>query len=1216
MVFFGFSNLTAQQLDHRLGVITVQLKPSAEPEKLIETTRLFNGRRTEVKLLNLVSDPFHMWNIGFDQNQINEFDFLTFVRQHPLVDNAQFDYFIEDRNAPNDLFYNFQFHLNNTGQNGGTPGVDLDAELAWESTQGGVTLNGDTIVICIIDESFDFMHEDLFGNMWINHNEIPDDNIDNDGNGYPDDYYGWNVMDLNDDINNNNNPGNHGTQVAGIAGAKGNNNLGVSGINWNVKLMFVTRGYTNSDAIAAYTYPFKMRKKYNQSNGTEGAFVVATNSSWGVNYGTPDDAPAWCAVYDSLGSVGVLSAAASANLPINVDVEGDLPTTCPSNYLVTTTKVDNNDQLPWNTSYGPVSVDLAAFGKDVFTTSIYNQYGNLSGTSAAAPQVAGAIALLYSAPCPSFIALAKSQPQSASLLVKDYILNGTEPNVNFENLTVTGGRLNVFNSLELLMNDCNYTGCYPPYSIVIDGITDYTATIEWLTGLTTSSVDIRYRAIGAPNWISMSNVTDPFQFSNLQPCTNYEFQLASKCGPLTSDYSLSYEFQTSGCCTPPSMFNTSSINENQIVLEWDEVSAASIYRIRYRELNSGSWNIFYQSGLTTIIPGLTSCTTYEFQIQSICNGQYSNFSTSLIVTTLGCGNCIELPYCQMSAGNVSFIWLKKVSLANLDYTSGIGNNGYSNHTDQSAELIQGQSYVIELQSDSALEPVPGIFNVWIDFDQNGIFNDFDELILHSSSPETSSSKIVYVPTGATLGQTRMRVSFLQQNFGPCGQSTYMGEVEDYCVFIDESTECLPPLGVSFTAHENSIDIYWLGNLFVDSYFVKYKEIVDTVWSYYACPYNHGVIDSLTECTDYEFIIHAVCDGEPSLPTQVYYFTTKGCGACLDYDYCFSNAANSNFEWIERIQLSTLDNVSGNNNGYAYFDDQSTSLVIGNYYPLVITPGFSSWPYEEYYMAWIDLNHNGTFESNEVIYDSGFSTSTTAEGIIYIPETTLPGSTRMRVAMKYLFPPFSSCSYNFYGEIEEYCINIVENASQICDYPGYVEIDPTPEGTALISWQEVANAVSYSLRYKKSNSPDPWTYITTGNNFCNLYQLEECTFYQIQVRSICDFGLSEFSTISEFETTCGSVNNNEIDQNVNEIQVFPNPAQDKFVVLYSSKNPSEVQFELYDLTGKLLVFQKMNSFAGAQQTVIEFPEACTAGIYFLKVKSQDQPFSVLKIAKIN
>src|SRR5690606_6910037 len=103
----------------------------------------------------------------------------------------------------------------------------------------------------------------------------------------------------------------HGMLVNGMVGAKGNNEQGVTGINWNVKIMNIRlRDIKESDVIKAYEYVLSQRKRYNATNGEEGAFVVATNSSWGIDQGKPEDAPMWCEFYDSLGVHGILSCGA------------------------------------------------------------------------------------------------------------------------------------------------------------------------------------------------------------------------------------------------------------------------------------------------------------------------------------------------------------------------------------------------------------------------------------------------------------------------------------------------------------------------------------------------------------------------------------------------------------------------------------------------------------------------------------------------------------------------------------------------------------------------------------------------------------------------------------------------------------------------------------------------------------------------------------------
>src|SRR5690606_24775230 len=187
-----------------------------------------------------------------------------------------YNYYIEMRSTlPGDPNITQQWHHNNTGQTGGTTDADIDSDLAWDITTGGTTATNDDIVVCLID-SGNLDHQDIDPNRCHNPFEIENNNIDDDGNGYIDDYNGWNPVQDNDNYGT----GGHGTNCLGMMGAKGNNGLNVVGANWDVKLM-VVGDYsisTQANAVEAYTYPLVMRKKWNESNGTQGAFVVATSS--------------------------------------------------------------------------------------------------------------------------------------------------------------------------------------------------------------------------------------------------------------------------------------------------------------------------------------------------------------------------------------------------------------------------------------------------------------------------------------------------------------------------------------------------------------------------------------------------------------------------------------------------------------------------------------------------------------------------------------------------------------------------------------------------------------------------------------------------------------------------------------------------------------------------------------------------------------------------
>ncbi len=244
------------------------------------------------------------------------------------------------------------------------------------------------------------MHPDLIENAWFNYGEIPDNDIDDDANGYIDDYRGWNVESEDDDGIY---AGGHGTNVMGMIGARGNNEFGTVGANWNVKMMSVAGEnlFDEASVVQAYTYPLIQRQIFNETNGASGAFVVATNASWGIDNGNVDDVPIWTAFYDTLGQYGILNCGATANNNVNIDVVGDIPTAAPSDYMISVTATNSSDFRTFS-GFGATTVDLGAPGEDVFTTSGQNGTTTTSGTSFASPLTAGVIALLYSVPCDVF----------------------------------------------------------------------------------------------------------------------------------------------------------------------------------------------------------------------------------------------------------------------------------------------------------------------------------------------------------------------------------------------------------------------------------------------------------------------------------------------------------------------------------------------------------------------------------------------------------------------------------------------------------------------------------------------------------------------------------------------------------------------------------------------------------------------------------------------
>ncbi len=320
----------------------------------------------------------------------------------------------------------------------------IRAAEMWDITTGGLTAEGDTIVVAIIDNGFDIAHQDLQQQLWTNEPEalgLP--GVDDDANGYIDDLHGW---DFNED-GPNYQVMSHGTSVAGIVGAQGNNKTDVAGINWSIQLMLFGAQYTN-DIVDAYYYILDQRRKYNQTDGAEGAFVVSTNASFGIEETWCDAFPLWGAVYDSLGAEGILSVSAVTNDKVNVGLVGDIPATCPSDYLITTTNTDARDELL--AGFGLPYVDLSApsgVGSDGLPAlKPGNDSGHFGGTSGACPQVTAAIALLYSLPSENLIRELKENPPNGALLLKEALLSTAAPLPDLQGRVVSEGRLDLYGS--------------------------------------------------------------------------------------------------------------------------------------------------------------------------------------------------------------------------------------------------------------------------------------------------------------------------------------------------------------------------------------------------------------------------------------------------------------------------------------------------------------------------------------------------------------------------------------------------------------------------------------------------------------------------------------------------------------------------------------------------------------------------------------------------
>lgn len=327
---------------------------------------------------------------------------------------------------PNDPRFDALYGLHNTGVTGGVADADIDAPEAWSITTGSKD-----VVVAIIDTGVDYNHPDIAPNYWFNPGEMGvDENgndkstngIDDDGNGYVDDFRGW------DFVNNDNDPmddNSHGTHCAGTIGAKGNDGTGVAGVAWNVSMVgvkFLSGSGSGSlaDAVKAIEY-------------TTSLGVTLTSNSWGGGGFSETMQAAISAAEEA----GILFVAAAGNSGTNNDSSPHYPSSYENNNVIAVAATDHADDRASFSCYGSTSVDLGAPGKDILSSTPNNAYASYSGTSMATPHVAGAAALVKAA-----------FPDATAAQIKARLMDAADPVASLAGKTVTGGRLNVYNALE------------------------------------------------------------------------------------------------------------------------------------------------------------------------------------------------------------------------------------------------------------------------------------------------------------------------------------------------------------------------------------------------------------------------------------------------------------------------------------------------------------------------------------------------------------------------------------------------------------------------------------------------------------------------------------------------------------------------------------------------------------------------------------------------
>ena len=401
-------------VEYRPGELLIRFEPGTSAATMQAIAQTYNAVSAE----SLTTDP----NPTAPQWQLLTFTEATDVLQvreaiakDPGVVGFELNYVVEVTTA--DPQYAQLWALNNAGQTGGRVDADIDAPEAWQTQTGSRS-----VVVAVVDTGIDYRHSDLAANIWRNGAEVAGDGVDNDRNGFVDDIHGYDFVNRDGDPMDDQG---HGTHVSGTIGAVGNNNIGVVGVNHNVSLMGLKsfgvdgRGST-ADAVRSVDYAVRMGADVINASFTFGSYSQAMADS--LNHAN---------------NAGVLFVASAGNSNNNNDFSPNYPANYEVANVISVAATDHADQRASFSNYGSRTVDLGAPGVNILSTLPGNRYGSFDGTSMAAPHVAGAAALLLA--------------QNANLTptqLKDILLRSTDAVASLQNLTVTGGRLNVNRALQ------------------------------------------------------------------------------------------------------------------------------------------------------------------------------------------------------------------------------------------------------------------------------------------------------------------------------------------------------------------------------------------------------------------------------------------------------------------------------------------------------------------------------------------------------------------------------------------------------------------------------------------------------------------------------------------------------------------------------------------------------------------------------------------------